>query len=48
MNDEIRKARAIRMTEQEWSDFKSLLGPAWLRKQISNARKRERKDASHA
>lgn len=36
-----RKPRAIRLNEQEWKDFKGLLGTIWLREQIAKASKRE-------
>ena len=35
-----RKPRAIRLNEQEWTDFKDLLGTLWLRDQIAKASKR--------
>jgi len=36
-----RKSRAIRLNDQEWESFVRLLGPAWLRDQITKAEKRE-------
>jgi hypothetical protein len=34
-----RKPRAIRLNDQEWEDFKGLLGTIWLREQIAKAKK---------
>lgn len=38
-----RKPRAIRLNEQEWTDFKGLLGTIWLRKQIARARAKDQR-----
>lgn len=35
-----RTPRAIRLNDDEWEIFKSLLGAEWLRDQIAKARKR--------
>lgn len=36
-----RKNRHIRMTDEEWEAFRSLLGAAWLRNKIGQAIKRQ-------
>lgn len=36
-----RTTRPIRMSDDEWEGFKSLLGTDWLRKQIDQAIKRQ-------
>lgn len=33
-----RERRAIRMNDEEWEAFKTLLGPEWLRQQIRKAK----------
>lgn len=40
---ENRPGRNIRLSNDEWSDFKRLLGAAWLRGQIAKAKKREQR-----
>lgn len=35
--------RGVRLNEQEWKDFKRLLGADWLRGQIDKAVKREQR-----
>lgn len=37
------KNRCIRLSDKEWSDFKSLLGMEWMRKQIARASKQANK-----
>lgn len=32
--------RNIRLTDEQWQDFRELLGIEWLRKQIARARKK--------
>lgn len=38
-----RTNRAIRLSDQEWNSFRSLLGMEWLRKQIEKAEKKANK-----
>lgn len=38
-----RTNRNIRLSNEEWTDFKRLLGAAWLRGQIAKAVKREQR-----
>ena len=38
-----RPGRNIRLSDEEWTDFKRLLGAAWLRGQIAKAVKREQR-----
>lgn len=38
-----RTNRAIRLSDQEWYSFRSLLGMVWLRKQIEKAEKKANK-----
>lgn len=38
-----RKNRHIRMTDEEWEAFRSLLGATWLRKQIDRAIKKDQR-----
>jgi hypothetical protein len=41
-----RKSRAIRLSDQEWEDFKNLLGSPWLRGQIEKAKKRAKRKST--
>ena len=43
MANEESKNRCIRLTDQEWHDFKRLLGMEWMRGQIAKAVKREQR-----
>lgn len=43
MEQKERTNRNIRLSNEEWRDFKRLLGAAWLRGQIANAVKREKR-----
>lgn len=40
---ENRPGRNIRLSDDEWHDFKRLLGASWLRGQIAKAKKREQR-----
>lgn len=42
-----RPGRNIRLSDDEWADFKRLLGAAWLRGQIAKAVKREQRSIGH-
>jgi len=43
MQQQDRTNRNIRLSNEEWHDFKRLLGAAWLRGQIAKAVKREQR-----
>lgn len=43
MKNQVRATRPIRMFDDEWEDFKRLLGADWLRVQIAKAVKREQR-----
>lgn len=42
-----RTNRAIRLNDQEWNSFRSLLGMEWLRKQIVKAEKKANSPTVH-
>lgn len=43
-----RAKRDIRMTDEEWSGFKRLFGPEWLRAKIRRELAKEKRQARHA
>lgn len=45
MAREARTTRPIRMTDAEWSAFKTLLGAEWLRGQVEKAIQRDKRKA---
>lgn len=40
MRETVGKTRNIRLNDEEWEDFRELLGIKWLREQIAKAKKR--------